>query len=147
MKIKLLKKIVLIGMIFTIPTMYISCSISNKHSYTLTNSLDDSAWNSSSWISVVDAPVVSGTVYDGTRAADGASWFLTTVKNDKKVSRALWMTTGLGVYEIFVNGKSVGNEILKPGFTHHDKTKLSFTYDVTDFLIQHQVLKISFQLK
>lgn len=132
MKIKLLKKIVLIGMIFTIPTMYISCSISNKHSYTLTNSLDDSAWNSSSWISVVDAPVVSGTVYDGTRAADGASWFLTTVKNDKKVSRALWMTTGLGVYEIFVNGKSVGNEILKPGFTHHDKTKLSFTYDVTE---------------
>lgn len=51
--------------------------------------------------------------------------------NDKKVSRALWMTTGLGVYEIYVNGKLVGDEILKPGFTHYEKTKLSFTYDVT----------------
>lgn len=42
-----------------------------------------------------------------------------------------WMTTGLGVYEIYVNGKLVGDEILKPGFTHYEKTKLSFTYDVT----------------
>lgn len=41
------------------------------------------------------------------------------------------MTTGLGVYEIYVNGKLVGDEILKPGFTHYEKTKLSFTYDVT----------------
>ena len=49
---------------------------------------------------------------------------MSTVKNDKKVSRALWMTTGLGVYEIYVNGKLVGDEILKPGFTHYEKTKL-----------------------
>ena len=93
--------------------MNISCSISNKHTYTLTNSLDDSVWDSSSWISVVDVPIVSGNVYDGTRAADGVSWFLATVKNDKKVSRAVWMTTGLGVYEIYVNGKLVGDEGLK----------------------------------
>lgn len=79
----------------------------------------------------MDAPVVSGEVADGSRAADGASWFLATVRNDKKVSRALWMTTGLGVYELYVNGKPVGDEILKPGFTHPEKTRLSFTYDVT----------------
>lgn len=91
----------------------------------------DSCWQSSLWISVANAPVVKEKVYDGTRAADGTSWFMSTVKNDKKVSRALWMTTGLGVYEIYVNGKLVGDEILKPGFTHYEKTKLSFTYDVT----------------
>lgn len=79
----------------------------------------------------MDAPVVLGEVADGSRAADGASWFLATVRNDKKVSRALWMTTGLGVYELYVNGKQVGDEILKPGFTHPEKTRLSFTYDVT----------------
>ena len=55
----------------------------------------------------------------------------TELLNIEKVSRALWMTTGLGVYEIYVNGKLVGDEILKPGFTHYEKTKLSFTYDVT----------------
>lgn len=30
-----------------------------------------------------------------------------------------------------MNGKLVGDEVLKPGFTHHDKTKLSFTYGIT----------------
>ena len=42
------------------------------------------------------------------------------------------MTTGLGVYELYLNGQVVGEEILKPGFTHYGKTKRSFTYDVTD---------------
>ena len=94
--------------------------------------LDDAAWNESVWISVVDAPVVTGRIKDGSRSADGASWFLSTVKNEGKVTAATWMTTGLGVYELYVNGRPIGEEILKPGFTHYAKTKISFTYDVTD---------------
>ena len=66
------------------------------------------------------------------RAADGASWFVTTLKNDRKVVSAKWMTAGLGVYDIYVNGSIVGEEFLKPGFTHNEKTKYSFTYDITD---------------
>ena len=97
-----------------------------------TDALDNSSWAVSEWISVVDAPVVSGPVMDGERAADGASWFLSTVRNSGKVVSAKWMTSGLGIYEIFVNGNLVGEEILKPGFTHYAKTKRSFTYDVTD---------------
>ena len=46
------------------------------------------------------------------------------------------MTTGLGVYELYVNGKLVGEEILKPGFTHYAKTKRSFTYDVTEAFVK-----------
>jgi alpha-L-rhamnosidase len=96
------------------------------------DALDASAWEASQWISVVDAPVkVWGGDADD-RAADGANWFLTTVKNGKRVTRAVWMTTGLGVYELYVNGKLVGEEVLKPGFTHYAKTKRSFTYDITD---------------
>lgn len=117
---------------FCIGFILASCGKSSKEVFRI-DSLNDSCWQSSLWISVANAPVVKEKVYDGTRAADGASWFMSTVKNDKKVSRALWMTTGLGVYEIYVNGKLVGDEILKPGFTHHEKTKLSFTYDVTGF--------------
>lgn len=115
---------------FCIGFIWISCGKSSKEVFRI-DSLNDSCWQSSLWISVANAPVVKEKVYDGTRAADGTSWFMSTVKNDKKVSRALWMTTGLGVYEIYVNGKLVGDEILKPGFTHYEKTKLSFTYDVT----------------
>lgn len=115
---------------FCIGFILISCGKSSKEVFRI-DSLNDSCWQFSLWISVANAPVVKEKVYDGTRAADGTSWFMSTVKNDKKVSRALWMTTGLGVYEIYVNGKLVGDEILKPGFTHYEKTKLSFTYDVT----------------
>ena len=98
-----------------------------------TDALDDSAWNESIWISVVDAPVVHGNPGGANaRAADGANWFVSTVHNDAKVVSATWMTAGLGVYELYVNERPIGQEILKPGFTHREKTKLSFTYDVTD---------------
>ncbi|MDE6096038.1 MAG: glycoside hydrolase family 78 protein [Muribaculaceae bacterium] len=95
--------------------------------------LPDSVWKVSEWISVADAPVVTGRVEGSNeRAADGAGWFVTKVKNSRKVISARWMTTGLGVYKLHVNGNVVGEEILKPGFTHYEKTKLSFTYDITD---------------
>ena len=95
--------------------------------------LDSKAWNNSEWISAQDAPVVKGTVNENSRAADGASWFTTTIKNEKKVKSVKWMTAGLGVYELYINGENaIGNEdFLKPGFTHHAKTKRSFTYEIT----------------
>ena len=97
-----------------------------------TDALEASAWNESKWISAVDAPVVKG--HNNGRAADGASWFVSTVKNEQKIVSAKWMTAGLGVYELYVNGKPVGEEFLKPGFTHYAKTKRSFTYDITDII-------------
>ena len=97
--------------------------------------LDGSAWVSSVWISAVDAPVLSGPRKND-RAADGASWFLATVENAKSVKSARWMTTGLGVYYLYLNGKPVGEEVLKPGFTHPLKTRRSFTYDITDSFVK-----------
>lgn len=101
-----------------------------KHVGTRTDALDCSVWNESQWISAANAPIATGKKL--TRAADGASWFLSTLKNEQGVTSAKWMTTALGVYEIYVNGKPVGEEFLKPGFTHRAKTRHSFTYDVTE---------------
>lgn len=99
----------------------------------LTEAMPDSLWELSQWISAADAPVVTGRIEGrNERAADGASWFVCSVKNPAKVTGARWMTTGLGVYTLYINGKPIGEEILKPGFTHYEKTKLSFTYDITD---------------
>ena len=97
--------------------------------------LDSSLWQHSKWISVVDAPVVTGKIR-GTniRSADGASWFVTSLANEQKVVSAKWMATSLGVHDIYVNGTLVGEEVLKPGFTHYRKTKISFTYDVTSLM-------------
>ena len=111
-----------------------SCSAPSANVGKLTAPLDASAWECSQWISAADAPVLSGKVDDknNCRAADGSSWFVSTVTNAGKVVSARWMTTGLGVYELYVNGSVVGEEVLKPGFTHYGKTKISYTYDITE---------------
>ena len=130
MKTKILRRLPAAG--FVIMALA-GCSGSSENGK-LTEALENTSWDVSEWISVVDAPVVTGAVVDGTRAADGANWFVSTLKNEKKVVSAKWMTSGLGVYELHVNGVTVGKEILKPGFTHYEKTKRSFTYDITDML-------------
>ena len=128
---KIFKEITLVLAMATLAI--VGCtSDDNAVKYSRTEALDASAWQTSQWISVVDAPVVEGIVWDGNgRAADGANWFVSTVKNDQKVVSAKWMTTALGVYQLFVNGEEVGDEILKPGFNHREKTRRSFTYDIT----------------
>ena len=117
-----------------IATLAIVCSCCNLSvTGVRTDALEDAAWQTSEWISAMDAEVVTGKI-NGKNflAADGASWFWSSVTNDKDVVSAKWMTAGLGVYDIYLNGRLVGLEILKPGFTHNAKTKYSFTYDITD---------------
>ncbi len=69
-----------------------------------TQALDDSAWSTSQWLSAKDAKVATGQINDheNGQAADGASWFSTTVTNEGRVKKATWMTTALGTYELYV---------------------------------------------
>ena len=130
----LLGKITRISLQLTLAAVMIcaaGCSGRKDGGVFRTEVLDASSWDASVWISAADAPVVDGPITGETRAADGASWFVSTVRNKKDVASAKWMTTGLGVYEIYVNGRLAGDEILKPGFTHTGKTRRSFTYDIT----------------
>ncbi|MGF7140571.1 family 78 glycoside hydrolase catalytic domain [Roseimarinus sediminis] len=53
---------------------------------------------------------------------------------DKKVEQALVFVSGLGHYELFLNGSKVGNSFLAPGWTHYDDFALYNTYDITDAL-------------
>ena len=82
------------------------------------------------WLSVPSASVASEADRAAQRAADGTSWFAATVTNEAEVASAKWTVAGLGVFEAYVNGKRVGEDFLKPGFTSADKTKYSFSYDV-----------------
>ena len=90
------------------------------------------------WISVPDAPVFDGIVQESAealdRAADGTSWFASTFTNGSEIVSARWTVAGLGVFEVFVNGARVGDDFLKPGYTHWAKTRYSFAYDVTPLL-------------
>ena len=53
----------------------------------------------------------------------------------KKVRSAYVFVSGLGQFNLFVNGGNVyGNEILNPGWTNYEKQALYCTYDITDRL-------------
>lgn len=51
-----------------------------------------------------------------------------------KVKRARTYVTGLGYFELSINGKKIGNHELDPGFTRYDRRVLYLTHDVTDAL-------------
>lgn len=50
-------------------------------------------------------------------------------------SRALIAVTGLGTYELYLNGQRVGDAYLAPEWTAYDKRIFYRVYDVTDLLI------------
>ncbi len=52
----------------------------------------------------------------------------------KKVANALIFISGLGQYELHINGKKIGDDFLTPGWTYYEKTCLYNTYDVTSNL-------------
>ena len=53
---------------------------------------------------------------------------------DKPVRQALIFVTGLGQYELTLNGESVTDTVMNPGWTNYRKTVLYQTYDVTKLL-------------
>jgi alpha-L-rhamnosidase len=54
----------------------------------------------------------------------------------KKVARARVYVSGLGYYELHLNGEKVGDHVLDPGWTTYSKRVLYSTYDVTEQLKQ-----------
>lgn len=53
---------------------------------------------------------------------------------NKKISNARAYVSGVGYYQLFINGKKVGDHVLDPGYTQFDKRVLYSTYDVTKML-------------
>jgi len=54
----------------------------------------------------------------------------------KKVERATAFVSGLGWYELYVNGRKVGDHVLDPATSDYHKRTLYVAYDVTDRLHQ-----------
>lgn len=55
-----------------------------------------------------------------------------------KIKKARAYVSGLGYYELHINGEKVGDHLLDPGFTRYDKRALYVTYDVTSQLKRGQ---------
>jgi hypothetical protein len=76
-------------------------------------------WDGSEWISMPGA------------AADGSSAFRRAFTPEKAVKSARLYATGLGVFDVWINGARAGGDELKPGFTLMTKRVNCFAYDVT----------------
>ena len=50
---------------------------------------------------------------------------------EKKIARATVAFSGLGLSELYVNGKKIGDAVLSPAFAQYDKREFYVTYDVT----------------
>ena len=63
-----------------------------------------------------------------------APHFRKEVTVDDSVVQARVYVSGLGFYELRVNGHKVGDAVLSPAFTRYDQTVLYQTFDITPFL-------------
>lgn len=54
---------------------------------------------------------------------------------DKKISKATAYISGLGLYELYLNGKKVGVDVLAPTVSEYNKRVYYNTYDVTNDLL------------
>lgn len=55
---------------------------------------------------------------------------------EKKIKQARLYITAKGIFEAFINGQRVGDDILTPGYTPYEKRIETLTYDVTSQLEQ-----------
>ena len=55
-------------------------------------------------------------------------------KVKKKIERATAFVCGLGLFEMSINGKKIGDQVLAPGLTEYNKRALYMTFDVTEQL-------------
>jgi alpha-L-rhamnosidase len=57
---------------------------------------------------------------------------------NQKIEQARLYVTARGIYEMYINGKRVGNDYFNPGLTQYNVTHLYQTYDVTDMVSNGQ---------
>ncbi|RLD82329.1 MAG: alpha-rhamnosidase [Bacteroidetes bacterium] len=53
---------------------------------------------------------------------------------DKKVKSATVFISGLGLFELYLNGEKIGDQVLTPGLTEYNKTTFYNSFDVTENL-------------
>lgn len=104
----------------------------------ITGLLDQTDW-SARWIARYfvlpagrEAP--ADDIYDNPWQARPADYLRREVHLPAGVSRATAYVTALGLYEFYINGQRVGDEVMAPGWTDYHQRALYQSHDVTDLL-------------
>jgi len=101
-------------------------------------------WEGARWIGYEDIPdsllLVPGVHGNGDNLGEVAvkrtiiPYFRKEFVTEKEISQAFLFVSGLGHYEIYLNGNRIGNRFLSPGWTNYHKTCFYNTFDVTEEL-------------
>lgn len=57
---------------------------------------------------------------------------------EKKIKSATAFISGLGLFELYLNGEKIGDQVLAPGLTEYNKRTFYMTFDVTENLQQNK---------
>lgn len=116
----------------------------SKTAFFITGLFSSEDWNNAKWIGYEEIPdslllvpgIHKGTSIEGdiARKRTVIPYFRTEVFLDKKIDEAYAFVSGLGHYELYINGTKVGDRFLSPGWTDYDKTCYYNTFDVKDVL-------------
>lgn len=110
----------------------------------ITGLFDKSGWSGAKWIGYEEIPdsllLVPGVHGNGDNLRNVAvnrpviPYFRKDFALKKNIGQAFVFVSGLGQYELYINGNKIGDHFLSPGWTDYRKTCLYNTYDVTEQL-------------
>lgn len=110
--------------------------------------LADSDWQNARWIALeedkkeemittgIHAPLIQGAIGDKKIGMYRLPQFRHEVDVTKAIRQATAYISGLGHFDLFLNGEKVGDHFLDPGWTKYDKCALYVSFDVTGQLKQ-----------
>ncbi|MDR2425295.1 MAG: glycoside hydrolase family 78 protein [Prevotellaceae bacterium] len=105
--------------------------------------LNKDAWSGAQWIALqelpVDKKIVAGGANKYHKAMGKMENLLPCIRSefviaDKPLKKATAFVSGLGHFEMNINGRKVGNHFLDPGWTEYDSHALYLTFDILSLL-------------
>lgn len=116
----------------------------SKISSFITGLFEKKDWGNAEWIGFEDIPdslkLVPGVHGNGDNLGKVAKQrtivplFRKEFVLDRKIKQAVIFVSGLGQYEMSVNGQKIGDSFLSPGWSDYRKTCLYNTFDITSYL-------------
>ncbi len=104
----------------------------SEPAYFETGILKPELWTAT-WITLKNEPPANG-------GSLPAHYYRNEFSTSKKIESARIYVTSHGLYQLFLNGKKVGDELFTPGWTSYNKRLQYQTYDVTDMLQQENAI-------
>lgn len=127
----------------------------SKTGYFITGVFNDADWGNAKWISLesddkskslfpgIHAPLVESKI--GKRMIGNYKLPIArrVLNLNKEIENAFISMSGLGHFDLYINGQPVSDHFMDAGWTNYSKTALYATFDVTDMLDANTVLSVA----